>query len=501
MKKILCIILALVMLTFAMTSCDNDDVPTFGGENNTNTNNGDNGSNNGGDNQSSEENGARVYRQYSNLVRIDQFHNGLAAFMIYNSSSTTHWGAGGTWSGDYYFGYINTKGNVVIEPIYECSPNIDLPVFDSEYIRIEDLDDHEYLIDAKGNVKFEAGKNNVTRIGNVSEGYFWVETVEEDLSGSMYTVRYYRASDLAVVATYNNVRAFYEQWYVPGESTLSKTGDAVLIQGTDHSYYNDELIHFNISEHDSGYTSSHLNWSVDLDEVENFASASYYYYHASNSMNDKGQLATVALKNSSGTWFYSIVDSNGNVLMQPQKNIAFPISSEKEITKYDFCKNLCPAKDVESGYWGYIDPYGNWKIQPQYSSVTAFSADGYATVNDKIIINTEGKVVLSPAGWVNEVVTSLSGTYKLNADNSWSTWYLSFTEDGELRITESMGSAGSSWKTGNYQIKGSTLVVSNIGYNIGCPIYNDGDYTFRKEGDTLIIGDSEWTLSNVTLPN
>ena len=99
------------MLTFAMTSCDNDDVPTFGGENNTNTNNGDNGSNNGGDNQSSKENGARVYRQYSNLVRIDQFHNGLATFLIYDSNSSYHWGSSGAWNGDYYYGFINEKGN------------------------------------------------------------------------------------------------------------------------------------------------------------------------------------------------------------------------------------------------------------------------------------------------------------------------------------------------------------------------------------------------------
>ena len=505
MKKILCIILALVMLTFAMTSCDNDDVPTFGGENNTNTNNGDNGSNNGNDNQSSEgtENGARVYRQYSNLVRIDQFKNGLATFLIYDSNSSYHWGSSGAWNGDYYYGFINEKGNVVIEPKYECSPHIELPSFEYNYIKVGDLDDHEYIIDKKGNVQFEVGKNNITAIGKVSEGYFWVETVEEDISGNMYTVRYYSADDLSIVATFNNIRAIPDNQTIGGtNSTLTDTGEGKLAYKLNqYSYYDDDLVIFNISEYDSSYAPKQDSWNIDLDQVENFSSASYYYYHVSSKNNNKGQLATVALKNSNGTWFYSIVDSNGNVLMQPQKNITFPlVDKTTEIDNYDFCKDLCPAKDADSGYWGYIDPNGNWKIQPQYSTATSFSADGYATVNDKIVINTEGKVILSPAGWANEVVTSLSGTYKYTG-SSYNDWYLTFSEDGTLRITEHMGMAGSSWSTGKYQIKGSILVVSDTGYNIGCPtITKDGEYTFRKEGDTIIIGESEWKVSNVTLP-
>ena len=114
--------------------------------------------------------------------------------------------------------------------------------------------------------------------------------------------------------------------------------------------------------------------------------------------------------------------------------------------------------------------------------------------------NLPGKVVLSPAGWTNEIVTSLSGNYKYTGSST-NDWYLTFSEDGTLRITEHMGWLGSSWSTGKYQIKGSTLIVSETGYNIGCPtITKDGEYTFRKEGNIIIIGDSEWEFSNVTLP-
>ena len=490
LKKFLSISLALLIITSALASCKKDDLfeKVMQAEQSEN-----------GNIQSSEFQGDSnsVYGKYSNLVRIGSFNNGLAAFLIHKSTSTSHWGVDGAWTGDYFYGFIDIKGNVVIEPTYKCSPNEDLPFFEYDYIKISDLDNKEYIIDKSGKVKFEAGKDEVSALGKISEGYFWVETFKEDISGNTYTVTYYSAKDLSVVATFDNIRAIPDVRTIGNSnSTLSPEGNATLAYTLDeYSYSEDELLKFNISDYDSGYTPKTNNWTVNLDEVDNFSSSAKYEYCISKGDNAKGQLATVALMNSNRVWFYAIVDSTGNVLMQPQKNIMFPILDKgQSIDDYGFCKDLCPAKDLESGFWGYIDPQGNWKIQPGYSKATAFTSDGYAIVNDKIVIDTSGNTVLAPVGWKNESVTSLSGKYRSSVDNGYSTWYLEFSENGEVKVTQSMGIAGSSWRTAKYQIKGAMIVISDMGMNIGCPISNDGEYSFRKEGNKLIINDSEWKL-------
>ncbi len=479
LKKFTSLLLIIVMLATMMIGCDH--------------NSSDDSPNNG-----------RVYQQYSNLSRIESFSNGLAAFVIFDNTESYHFGMSGAWSGDYYYGYIDIEGNVVIEPTYGCNPNNEIPQFGEKYVRVADLDENEYLIDKKGNIKFQVGQNDVTAIGNVSNGYFWVETENDELSGKTYTVRYYSENDLSVVATFHNVRATPEDMTFSSltcRSTISSDGSGVVIRGNDFSYYSDEIEYFNISDYDSKFVPEINNWSVDLTKIGSFSDASNRYIHVSSADNTIGRVGTVILSNSSGTLFYAIVDSNGNVLMQPQKNIAFPVSNRgtalaSEMQKYDFCKNLCPAKDVDSEMWGYIDSNGNWKIRPQYSVVTPFSSDGYAIVNDKIVIDTSGKVVLSPPGWSNEQITSLSGTYKYTGTASWD-YYITFYEDGTVQFKEDLGSAGAYRKTGTYSIKGTSLNFSNIGSYESYPgIGGDGSYSFYKDGDNLIINGKEWAPSN-----
>lgn len=438
-----------------------------------------------------------LFTKYDNVKVIKEFTNGLAPFLIHADSSTSHWVGMNAWLGEYYFGYIDTKGRVVIEPTYECSPYDIFPAFESDYIRYSDMDNKDYLINKKGEIIYQTGVNGVTRIGNISEGYFWVETEKEDLSGSVYTVTYYRAKDLAPIVYFEDARAFYENRGTLGESTLTSSGTAMVIEGDDHSYYNSELIQFNMAKYDASYVPSDPGISLDLENISEFSAAPYGYYNLSGKNNDNGCLAAVMLRNNNGTWYYAIADSNGKVLLSPQQTVTFPIqvsfNTVAGLEKYDFCKNLCPAMDSVSGYWGYVDPKGNWAIKPEYSSAEPFTADGYATVNEKIVIDTNGKIRIAPKGWKNEAVTSLSGRYKYDLDGAWMTYYLIFNEDGTVERRES-SSAGSSWNTGTYQIKGSIITFQDIGMGIGCPVTSDVEYSFRKEGNKIYIDETVWVL-------
>ena len=100
-----------------------------------------------------------------------------------------------------------------------------------------------------------------------------------------------------------------------------------------------------------------------------------------------------------------------------------------------------------------------------------------------------------------EFVSVLYGTYKYTGKTSLMDWYLTFKPDGSLKVTEHYGSAGTSSKHGKYEINGNTIIISNIGYTLGCPgIAKDGEYTFTKKGDKIIINEAEWAVSNIRLP-
>lgn len=478
---------------------DDGDTPGPGGDDNPSTDNPGSGTGNtpgegsGNGGGSDEDNGysCPAFEEYDNIVRIDSFVNGLASFLIYENTSVSHWwGQYGSWKGDYYYGFIDGKGNVVVKPQYACGPKSPVPNFEYNYTKVSSFYNDGYIIDRSGNVIFEIGKNNVTGVGNVSQGYFWVETVEEKVSGNVYTVCYYSAIDLSLVATFSGIRAIPDNRTIGNKnSTLSDFGEGELAYDLDKSWWSDDdLLIFYIGDYDKNYVPHQDNWGVDIEQIEDYANVDDYKYHVSKNYNDGCLVATVALKNSDGVWFYSIVDDKGNVLLTPQKNIAFPVTSSADMSKYDFCYGLCPAFDVESGYWGYIDINGNWKIKPQYSDVTPYSVDGRATVERKVVINTRGEVVLSQDGWKNDAETSLAGTsytFEMNG-NSYS---VIFSVNGGLTVVERT-SYGSFSRSGKYEIIGSRLVVSDFSYFVG-PIASSGEYIIRKEGNYLYLNDGK----------
>lgn len=432
---------------------------------------------------------AQIYREYSHLIKIGAFSNGVAPFVIHEASNTLHTEPGGyrTWWGEYYLGYIDVHGNVITEPIYEHNPFGELPIFEGEYVSFSDLNNNEYLLDKQGNVLLQSGKGDVSRIGKTSYGYFGVETFEETLAGVTYTVRYYRAKDNMLIATFENMRAIPNNSHV-GEknSNVTSTGAARLVYNLDKGYYSKEDIQdINIADYDNSFSLAQSNWNVDMNNVNGFGGAESITYHVSDKTNQLGELATVVLQNSNGTYYYAVVDRNGNVLLEPQRDVEFPLKEETDIHKYEFCMNMCPARDADTKLWGYIDPNGNWVIQPQYYTASAFSAEGYATINEEVVIDTKGAVVLAPKDYVNEVVTTLSGRYIDTREAA----SLTFSEDGTLAIRN-----GFRTDSGKYEICGGVLITSDM--DSWSSLLPDGEYTFVKIGDTLLIDGIEYFLSN-----
>lgn len=471
LKKKVSLLLAVLALTATATSCggsdDSDDDDDWAWAESRKPNDsyvetsGNGTSRDPEDSESKTETSSAVYSKY-NVQKIGNFENGIAPFWVKVSSYKSR------------AGFIDIKGDVLVEPIYAAISN-----YDYNYMRV--TGDNGYcIIDRKGDVKFEANKDGITDIGDVSQGYFWVETMEETLAGNVYTVHYYSAKDLAVVATFEDTQAGYG-------ADVGSSGKATLKRKNERGYYYNEFT-FNIANYDTGFipeSDTTSNWTVDVENVEEFQAAEDCWYTISDDTEGAGLVATVQLRSKDYVYYYAIVDSQGNVLMQPQKNIAFPRNSD-DVT-YVFRKGLCPAQDADSGKWGYIDTQGNWKIQPQYTSVGNFSSDGYATVNDKIVIDTKGKNVLAPA----EAKTNLSGKYKKSG--GYTTYYLTFTKDGEVTHTES-GTGGSLSYTGRYQTQGSTLTISGMGTLYISGIDGDGTYLFELDDNNLYIDGSKWTL-------
>lgn len=412
-----------------------------------------------------------VYSKY-NVKYISIFENGVAAFYVPEGS--------GFW---YSLGYIDVEGKVLVDAVYE-SYGAPLINFAYNYTRVQTTNDDRYrvyrIIDRQGNVIFEERENNVTDVGEVSQGYFWVETKEETLAGNIYTVRYYSAVDLSVVATFSDAEIYNDS-----NSNVSESGEATI-------YKDGNIFSFNIADYDSNFTPTLDTWTLDVKKVESFAVAASCEYNVSNDAGGAGQVATVVLKSKDDVCYYAIVDGAGNVLMEPQRNVEFPYgvyigwNEGKSIETYTFSKGLCPARDAVSGKWGYIDTQGNWKIQPQYTSALFFSGDGYATVNDTTVIDTNGHIVLSPSA----PKTDLSGKYCWR-DGMGDKYYLTFTTDGQINYKRPYYAED---KIGRYQIQGASLTISEMGTIYVDIIKGDGTYSFRLDGNKLYIDDKEWTL-------
>ncbi len=101
------------------------------------------------------------------LSSIGEFHDGLALV-----------------SANTGYGYINTKGEIVIEPCFDKAGD-----FCNELSIVTKGDTRKYINKAGETVYLFSGSE--TGFGICSNGYFWIETMEEVISGNVYTMTYY----------------------------------------------------------------------------------------------------------------------------------------------------------------------------------------------------------------------------------------------------------------------------------------------------------------------
>ena len=436
---------------------------------------------------------AEVYKKYPNLVEIGKFYNNIAPFVISKTEGK-------------FYGYMDITGKVIVEPQYNHHATMgkfvvyttSIPQFnDSNYVTVHSYTtnsnlEKSHLIDKSGKIILSTNDSEIVSIGDVQNGYFYVETRIEAFPENLNTITYYSATDMRVVATFEN-----KYPYVLGpdydrndRSNISKDGTAQLLSRPPQ--YNGGIVDFNIADYDSSFTVKQDVWNVDLYNIDELGNVTKYY-HVSEQKNSVGYIASVILQKEDDDYYFATVDDKGNVLMKPQNTISFGLDANKyyhPITlnnlmkeSFDYCKDLCPAMDVESGLWGYIDPYGNWKIQPQFSSAESFSKDGYATVESKIIIDTNGRIILSaPRLSIDDVYgTYISGDYTLT-----------LTKDGNITVEEHPYSCKGKYKlTGNLVLY--DMATSSVKPFNPSSFIQNGTYLIKKEGDNLIINSRTWT--------
>ncbi len=384
---------------------DSKDTVNENGTGDESNNNGDNSANTGESESREEETRPaeiELFTRYSNVKKIYPFNNGLAAFLALGKS-----GFMGT---KVICGYIDVEGNIVIEPEYGLGyssqiSKIDPTSFDYPCIKLEGKfsdDPPARIVDNKGNILYEVGKNKVYDIGTVSQGYFWVQTLEaETVAGNVFNVVYYSAETMKPVVVFENCRAFGKS-YLSNAGSLHNYHSEINAEGYAILYNaENDIFEFNIGEYDAGFVSIDADnaweyWKDNWEQIAEFNGASRVGLHA----DPQDPYSAVTIQSGANVYFYSVIDREGNVLMQPTKDIGF----YDDIMAYNgpdesisvFSHNMCPAYDKATKLWGYVDPQGNWVIEPQYKNASAFTEDGYASVNNTIIIDTSGQIVLEP---------------------------------------------------------------------------------------------------------
>ena len=455
-KRIISIFVLICTLLCVFASCggSNDGFPNNNGNSDTDGNDevlNDN-QNNNTDSGANSNNGQAIPPSAKYEIKsIGAYHDGLAVISTTNG-----------------YGYIDTKGNVVIEPVYESAD-------DFNTLALVKLNGKKQYINKKGETVYTAtGKE--TKIGEFCNGFFWIESKEEAISGTVYSLTYYdEFGNIAFtcqntqelyrnVPIYNmgadvkkSMSSFNEYGYAPTEhgfvdrkgryvefSGLGKKFNITNVQNNYvlvddiYLYYIDfetltatYLTYFSMPPRyeltidylGNGYYAEYYRGTkktyIDISTTYQNAILSFEYidelggasvravnYYADHSGED---FITLYLESSSGVFFSTIIDMDGDIILSPTKNISLgkliykgngviEQYNEKVYQCYSFSSGVCIAQDSQSGLYGYINTDGDWVIEAQFQNVTDFYGEGdnaVAVVNKNTVINRNGDIIFT----------------------------------------------------------------------------------------------------------
>lgn len=400
------------------------------------------------------------------------------------------------------YGLLSTDGDIIYEGFYLKQ------YFNgfSNYLSCRNKNAYAWegsseILDKNGNSVLAVDENNIEFISDITQGrIFAYQMTDEKPSGKTYDLICYSAKDMSEVFRISDIDEIlnYIDFDETGYCEYDSHHNVVDIHGNIYRYENWKYYDSNGKEYTERYAGydpliteeyglpvvSGIEPCIDrdiwydlLDSYEEYDNASDKNFEVGLTQNTLGQIATLYM-NTTSTW-YATMDANGNILMEPTKDIWLGAS------EFDLCvfsNDLCCAYQSSSGLWGYVDPYGNWKIAPKYESVTAFSYAGLAVVNDLVVIDTTGKIVMdiSDPGDVH----TLEGTYQLSGTSGYSSRYLTFSKDGT--VVES----GWSDNTGTYEVRGDLLVLGT--WDSVLPTLLEGVHTLERTDDGLLIDGKLW---------
>lgn len=337
------------------------------------------------------------------------------------------------------YGYINTD-ELVIDAVYQSA--------DKSFgtLALVKKDGISQYINAKGEaVYISTGKE--VKIGEFCNGFFWVETVEELISGNVNTITYYNEKVEAAFSikaeNAGDFSSFTDQGYaivkiMPLEGQYNTDKDYKMIDR------NGEIVEWVFDGVKSDYTTLRP-YSRNYYFYTHYYDGSYgdYYYNSTGFEYDESLFQTagniilrdekivlrlynipefgganildvdycsyddkdcfwVYLSNTSWVRFVSLIDIDGNVIITPTKDYTTFYRSTMHVNEVYFAYNvkagLCKAEDTESGLFGFIDMSGNWVIQPQYRDVSDFYGEvdnAVAVADHNTIINSKGDIIFT----------------------------------------------------------------------------------------------------------
>ena len=330
------------------------------------------------------------------IISIDAFHDGLARFKtsegkygyldvngdvviepIYDGASDFNDGIARIKKFGK-FGYINTKGKLTIDAIYE-----EADIFDSDLARVKSNNIEKY-INIEGETVYTVTGKEIA-IGKISNGFFWVETEKELLSGNIPTIIYYTKDGMAfsvenahnagekssfdkwgyAIISFANEKGKYNQnrivsksgdiitwsdrylniqqlynhyatFFIGGNSTITiclnyKTGE---VQSHEHTYFDGGDDWFYLGN-EYYYCSRGEKYNLDyyniilkddfpvliLDKISAFSNAKIV--RVARTEYKGTDYFAVLLLSKSNVFFYSLIDIDGNIIIAPTNECSF----------------------------------------------------------------------------------------------------------------------------------------------------------------------------------